>query len=224
MVVSIKDAFEVLKFLDDKVTYWRKSKQTKIDKIFKNVVETSFHQLETIHRDYATQLSELRNYLVDQSLPPPKLIKWLREAGLKYRHDREFLGTIEDDILDFGGHRVSPTKKGKDRFIWSLQQYVKAVMKYYRCTISHNNRSYYRDYEHQLDIILLMIKKEYSEKIGEKKLASLFYDYSHVQDMHRILIELCDKRLPSRWQDVCRAYRWVRAAAGYPDTDQEDDK
>jgi hypothetical protein len=76
----MSDLVDILKFLSDKVFDWENLEHKKIQDLYE-IVETSFKDLESIHHDYSTKLSLLRQHLLDKSMPPKDLIKWLRETA-----------------------------------------------------------------------------------------------------------------------------------------------
>jgi hypothetical protein len=215
----------IAKFLIEQIRGQAKAKQERIDRRYKRIVEESFLELKTIHQDYSTNLSKLRDHLVEKSLPPRELIQWLRKTGLQYRTDREKLATIEVEIWDLEEDiwvpegMFNPPMDEARTFYWRLHQYVRAILRYYEASTSYGGLSYYRDFENSLEALLsgIEISQEQDKPFIVETFKNKFYETQEVQDTNRELIRICDKVLPERWQEVVREYRRVRAAAGYPD-------
>lgn len=213
-MLGFSDLVSVIKFISEEIADWNSLKRERIEKTFETVVESSYRDLELIHHDYSTQLSLLRDHLINKSLPPHDLIQWLRQTGLEYRHKREALLTIEAEVWRFSGKSINPNKDLKSRFNWHLQLYVKSVLDYLTCTISYTEISFYRDYEDRLDSLLKMMEVDYQIKgisADSKTFAHLFYETDYVKDMNKILIRVCDLTLPKRWKEVNVQYRVLRS-------------
>jgi hypothetical protein len=185
---------------------WNKSRPRPIEGHF-DIVEESFRDLETIHNDYSTKLSELREHLASRSLPPKELIQWLRNAGLEYRVRRDYLGTIESEIEAL---KNQPTyaAQGEARFFLDFREYITSVMNYYECTAPYEGASLFRRSEKRLRHILDQLEMKEPDL---DKIADLFYTDYIVQDMQEFLIDICDDELPYYWQKVCSNYRAVRS-------------
>jgi hypothetical protein len=207
------DLLKAIELLGGKISELDKQKNEKIETTFKIVVESSYKDLELIHRDYSMQLSKLRDHLIGKSLPPRELIQWFRNAGLEYRDKREALQTIKVELDRFTGKPVNPNKDKESKFNWHLQRYIKAVLAYMECTISYQDLSYYRDYERSLNSLLGALEKDQEGKHREAQvLTSLFYESDFVQDLNEQLIKICDEWLPRRWKIVVEEYRLLRDA------------
>ncbi len=210
---------EVLRSLWNGLMSFTKSKEATLERFFTEVVEPSFQKLETIHRDYTANLSQLAHLLKTKELPPADLLKWLRDAGLKYRNDREFLRTAETELRSFD-YSVLMTRVRQVELQFALSGFVKAVLDYCELTISPNDLSFYRDYEHMLGSMLHALESS-SHRPNPKTLAKLFYGADYVGDVLQTLIEMCDKKLPERWMDVSSSYRKLRSVLKYPSTGQK---
>ncbi|QLE53742.1 hypothetical protein FD724_38485 (plasmid) [Nostoc sp. C057] len=209
----MSDIIDVIKFLSDKVSNWNNLKYEKIEKIYETVVEVSFKELEVIHHNYSIQLSTLREHLINRTTPPKELINWLRNTGLEYRDKRESLQTIEDELRRFNNQPIDPNKDKKSNFYWHFQKYVKSVLNYFQCTISHKNLSFYRDYEAQLNSLLKAVENDSQKhRIFIKSATDVFYGSDYVQDMNDELIRICDEILPRQWKEVNSQYRLVSAS------------
>lgn len=211
----------ILTLLKNVVTDQRKARQEETVKIYKSVVQESFRGLEIIHQDYSTNLSALRQHLLARSLPPQELIRWLRETGLQHRALRESLRTLEEETKLLEG-KFNPEVSNEGNFYWHVHRYVKAVLEYFAKGTSYSQLSFYRDYGHQLGILLWSIEQDRQEhgqsdrKNYSDAVKDIFYEADFVQDMNDTLLRITDKVLPEQWQNVVREYRSVRAAAGYP--------
>lgn len=102
------DLLKALDLLGGKVRELYKRKNERLNAIFDVVVDSSYKDLEVIHRDNSLQLSRLRDHLVNKSLPPRELVQWLRNVGLEYRDKREALQTIEVELNIFIGRSIDP--------------------------------------------------------------------------------------------------------------------
>lgn len=211
-MLGFGDLWKVIEFLTDKINAYKCIEREQLKKYFEVAVEPSYQDLERIHNDYTVQLSKLRMYVRDMALPPQELIDWLRQTGLEYRPKRDALSTFEAEITGFGNMPADPTSDdAQARFLWHLQQYAKGIVAYIKCTTSHKDLSYYRDYEFDLTRLLRLIEDEHRNQ-GEKKiLASIFYETDYVKDLHEELINVCDKVLPLHWKRVTEQYRALRS-------------
>lgn len=121
--------------------------------------------------------------------------------------------TIEDELRRFNNQPIDPNKDKKSNFYWHFQKYVKSVLNYFQCTISHKNLSFYRDYEAQLNSLLKAVENDSQKhRIFIKSATDVFYGSDYVQDMNDELIRICDEILPRQWKEVNSQYRLVSAS------------
>jgi hypothetical protein len=215
MVVSARDAIDVIKVLYERLNYFSEGRQAERARFFKEVIEESFQKLELIHKDYTENLSQLSQYLQTQELPPRKLLVWLRDAGIKYRADRDYLWTIKQELAGFDYGKLV-TRRDRPELQSVLSGYVKSIIRYYETTMSPSEWSFYRDYEHKLDNAVTQLERSKESRIPEETLAEMFYKGDTVKTTHDALIDICDKRLPERWVEVSTYYRSIRGMLGYP--------
>ena len=212
----LSEIIDAAKFVIEKIGAWRKASEEEraktIKLAFDEVVEPSYRKLEAIHQDYTVKLSALREHLANRSLPPRELIHWLRNVGLEYRKDREFLATIEEELNRFSREQVNPTSNDTAAFYWHLQHFVKAVMKYYHCTTGHGEVSFYRDFESSLTVLLRQTGN--ADPASTETERELFYGAPQVADMCEMLLIVCDHDLPTAWKEVSIAFRAARQVAG----------
>ena len=199
---------EGIKILYEKIKDYRASKKQSLEKFFANVVEESFNLLEIIHQDYITNLSKLRSFLINESLPPRELIQWLRESGLKLRVKRSYLETIEYELKPEGNDLLSfrdrvKIKGKKDEFEDHLRQYIQSVLEYYLYASYPFDKTFYREYENKLQSILDNVSRE-PDSLKE------FYSDPYMKDMNESLLDLTDKWLPEKWKEASKNYRRLR--------------
>lgn len=213
----LSDLFKGIELLGSHVAELDKRKNERIETTFAVVVESSYKDLELIHRDYSMQLSRLRDHLISKSLPPRELIQWFRNAGLEYRNKREALQTIRVELNRFTGKPVDQNKDKESKFNWHLQRYIRAVLAYLDCTISYQDLSFYRDYEQRLNSLLKAVEKDEEGKQREAEIITRgFYEADFVQDLNEHLLIICDEQLPRRWKIVTEEYRKLRATLQNP--------
>lgn len=160
---------------------------------------------------------------------PTALISWIRNAGLEYRPEREALWTIglelnalSRSVTKFKRNLRSKTKA--DKFSDAIANYVYSILCYSR--VSKDKAwpgfSLFRSYEDEFDAVPLQVRLECRKLEGpeysSELLKSRFYEHELVLASEHNIKSLCDEYLPAAWQEVCRAHRAVRAAAGYPDS------
>ena len=207
----LSDLLTAIQLLSGKITEFNSKKSERIGSAFDSVIEESYKDLRLVHQDYSTQLSTLREHLIRKTLPPKDLILWFRNAGLEYRERREELRTIDVELKRLTGKSVDPNKNSESRFNWHFQNYIMAVLAYTKCTISYQDKSFYRDYERNLSSLLVALEKEHEGR-NSQPITKIFYETDFVQDMNTELIEICDEKLPTHWKKVTEEYRLSRAA------------
>jgi hypothetical protein len=223
MVFNIKDIVDIVKILYESILDLRNRRKQNNRLIFDNVVQPSFEQLENIHDDYTNQLSQLRIHLQKKTLPPRDLLIWLRNAGLKYRMEREFLWTVDTEVSKPQDRSNGPKENHDTPFDEYLKKYVKSIIDYYRCTVSFNNLSFYRDFEYNLETLLNSLEVNNKDKSNSQELSVLFYDDDSIMHIVNELTLICDVRLSKMWQNVCICYRELRKICGYRSTNKGQD-
>jgi hypothetical protein len=194
------------KVIDD----WFTSKQKEVELIYNSIVKDSYQDLEAIHKDYTTNLTKLRFYLDEKSLPPRELVRWLMEVGVRLRSERQALPAIEASISKFRWE-LDPNDEDKERsFYWCLVEYVDAILWYYKGMSYPQNLSYYSYYQELLAGLIDDV--EVHREIN----AELFYESEEAQQVNQDLALVLHDILPDRWLNVTVKYRQVQAAAGFP--------
>jgi hypothetical protein len=211
---SVQKIFEIIDLLHKKFTELRQADAKRIRQVYKLSIEPSFQQLTTIHDDYTANLSKLRDYLRDRSLPPRDLLRWLRDAGLRYRSVRENLSTIDADLRSIATPEFERLSERHGHFMLGFRRYVRSIIEYYRCTISWHGLSLYRDSEHTLQTVFDSVRDDEAQDNEVPQLLEQFYKHASVTDLTQELTTICDVRLPQYWQAVCRAFREVKMHAG----------
>jgi hypothetical protein len=209
-MIGFGELWNVVSFIAEKLKESSRLKREQLREYYDLVIEPSYHDLESIHKNYIQQLSELRTSLKNRSMPPAELVSWVRRSGLEFRTKREALSTFETELENFDNlHQRQLVGESNDAFLRNLNEYASEVVEYLKCTTSHNESpSLYRGFEGGLARLLSYLASG-QEGISQDSPEG-FYANEYVLSLDSELATLCDIRLTEQWKRITEKYRALR--------------